>query len=92
MLAVLRFVSISEWKMQKKFNNRLWKSRACVPLSKVGAFHWHPKTTILLELALRCMNLLDAMCDNMHHLKWGIPNTVSWVAKALKKLLCLLGD
>jgi hypothetical protein len=33
MLAVLRFVFISDWKMQKKFKNRLWKSRACVSLS-----------------------------------------------------------
>ncbi len=33
MLAVLRFVSISDWKMQKKFKSRLWKSRACVPLN-----------------------------------------------------------
>jgi hypothetical protein len=32
MWTTLRFVSISEWKMQKKFKNRLWKSRACLPL------------------------------------------------------------
>jgi hypothetical protein len=37
MLAVLRFVSISEWKMHKK--NRLWKSRACVPLSGFMIVH-----------------------------------------------------
>ncbi len=34
MLAVLRFVSISDWKFQKKFKNTLWKSCACVPLRK----------------------------------------------------------
>jgi hypothetical protein len=32
MLAVLRFVSISNWKIQKKFKYTLWKYRACVPL------------------------------------------------------------
>jgi hypothetical protein len=32
-VGVLRFVSVSDWKTQKKFKNRLWKSRACVPLS-----------------------------------------------------------
>ncbi len=34
MLGVHRFVSISDWKMQKKFKNRLWTSRACVPSSR----------------------------------------------------------
>jgi hypothetical protein len=53
-------------------------------LSKVGAFHWPPKTTILWVLALRCISLLDAMCDYIHQQKWGIPNTLSWWAKVLK--------
>ncbi len=33
MLAVMCFVSISDSTKQKKVKNRLWKSRACVPLS-----------------------------------------------------------
>jgi hypothetical protein len=40
MLAVLRFVSISDWKIQKKFKNTLWKSRACVPLSNFLLIAW----------------------------------------------------
>ncbi len=34
MLALLRYTSICDGKMQKKFKNRRWKSRACVPLIK----------------------------------------------------------
>ncbi len=43
MLAVLRFVSISDWKMQKKFKNSLWKSLACEALIR------SPNTFFTLE-------------------------------------------
>jgi hypothetical protein len=38
MLAKLRFVSISDWKLQKRFKNRLSKSCACVPLNESAAW------------------------------------------------------
>ncbi len=46
MLSVLRFVSFSDWKMQKKFKNRLWKSRACVPLSEMWLYKYVATTYI----------------------------------------------
>ncbi len=45
MLALLLFASIIDWKMQKKFKNRWWKSRACVPLMS---------TFIVYELEHEC--------------------------------------
>jgi hypothetical protein len=45
MLVVLHFVFISDWKMQKKFKNRLWKSRACVPLRSLAIWSHCDKKT-----------------------------------------------